>query len=142
MLILIGVWFRYYETTEKDFVKTNFVVQTHHFIEAIQLVHLEWLLLGKPKQISIGQINGFDSGKMLQLNTLGWPILQSHDAAGCQVLWQALLGLPLMSLKKSIDVAYKINNKQDRCEYSIGSETRVKFQYFIQTGQTHLYRDI
>lgn len=134
-LVLIVVWFQYFEKSEQDFVKTNFVVQTHNFVEAVQLVHLEWLLLGKPSEVAMGQLNDIHYVNVLRLNLKGRPKLQSNDTSGCQLLWQALLGLPLKSLKKSINVVYKINNKQQVCEYSIKSEVNVKFEYFIQTGQ-------
>jgi hypothetical protein len=147
MMILMGLFVKYFFKSELEISKTNFNVLTRNFVEVINIAHVEWMRQGKPDNIYLNYLDKATvQQQWLKMNQYGWPLLETKDVLGCQSLWGTLLAQPMENMKHPIITDY-ITNLNDHfslkngeyCQFVYNKEYKLK--YFPKTGAVLIKSD-
>ena len=130
----MALWLIFFRQTNQDIAVTNFALLQKHFVEAVNLAHVEWIREGRPAQISMyfdgssGPVN-----TTIKMSEQGWPQPEIFSRHGCEVLWKGLINSPLTTVQDKLTVmSAQRNDTAQVCVYSYSEQ--VKFEYDLRSG--------
>ena len=143
VLVVIGILaaksLEYYNNEMDDARRVGVETLSNNFTAAVGGIHAQWIVSGKPEQISVDNMPVF-------VNRFGWPVggerFQQQSAKACVQLWQTILQNPAQaSVEGESDYGsrrYHISALDVRtCRYELVTNDKGShyFDYSTYTGQ-------
>lgn len=111
----------------------------NNFSSKVMIVHGQWLMDLKPKQVILSSLND-DEHENITVNKRGWidikTQIRANKSLACQQIWQVVLNTQMQYMKSPISAieVNKNNKRQGRlCRYSLSAT--VYFEYYSGNGK-------
>ncbi|MCL1075319.1 MSHA biogenesis protein MshF [Shewanella dokdonensis] len=125
LLLLLGIIGIRYFNGLQQVADNSLQLEHNRLLNVLAMVRSQWLSQGKPSTLLADwQLSGVPQQDALLMDKGGWPLPATFDAAGCQQLWQQLLGASVA--QAGITVSYQTDAQQ--CDYQSSSGPSIRYQ--------------
>lgn len=103
---LMALWLVYFDNTDEAATQTSFKLQQRDFVETVNLLHVQWMRLGRPEVMSTAMVLANGNQREIRMSKQGWPVIPTPNEQGCEKLWQLLMGSEMAYSKQQITTRY------------------------------------
>jgi len=114
--------------------RTGFKRLANNFSSKVTIVHGQWLMDLKPKQVVLSSLNTHEL-EYISVNNKGWIDTREKNNSACQQIWQLVFNAPMQYMQSPIS-AVEVNNRKlsgRACRYNLTAE--VYFEYHRDSGK-------
>jgi hypothetical protein len=106
----------------------------NNFSSKVTIVHGQWLMDLKPKQVVLSSLNDNEL-EYISVNKKGWIDTREKNNFACRQIWQLVFNTPMQYMQSPIS-AIEVNNSQLSgrvCRYNLTA--KIYFEYHSDSGK-------
>lgn len=138
MLVIIAVFADRYFSSVNNVSAQGLAIEHNRLVNVLAMVRSQWLSLNRPDELQVDWLLHDESpaSNRLTMHRGGWPTVTSQDNAGCEQLWQQLLGLS--AAQSELNIAF--DSVAQTCQYIAANGQRIEYQ--LNSGQVRYSADV